>query len=156
MKSPLSSRNPGGIRDRRDRMFQKIKAEDLSGKGVIGLSDTPELSTAEMQEKFEETSRQRRHPGAERFDRCACCSRCGGADRSGSGRPERENRAGPDRGAFSLYQRAGKVRGHQGHPGKLRQSAGSERRWGELRGHRVFGASDRGAGRQRDAPGEGG
>lgn len=38
-------------------MFQKIKAEDLSGKGVIGLSDTPELSTAEMQEKFEETSR---------------------------------------------------------------------------------------------------
>lgn len=39
-------------------MFQKITADDLTGKGVIGLPDTPELSTAEMQAKFEETARE--------------------------------------------------------------------------------------------------
>ena len=38
-------------------MFDKITGADLSGKGVIGLPDTPELSAAEMQQKFEETAR---------------------------------------------------------------------------------------------------
>lgn len=38
--------------------FEKITEEDLSGIGVIGLPDTPGLSTEEMQEKFEETARK--------------------------------------------------------------------------------------------------
>ena len=38
-------------------MLTKITEADLEGKGVIGLPDTPGLSTAEMQEKFEETAR---------------------------------------------------------------------------------------------------
>ena len=38
-------------------MFTKITDADLEGKGVIGLPDTPGLSTAEMQQKFEETAR---------------------------------------------------------------------------------------------------
>ena len=37
--------------------FNKITDADLVGKGVIGLPDTPNLSTTEMQNKFEETSR---------------------------------------------------------------------------------------------------
>lgn len=37
--------------------FTKIQDSDLSGIGVIGLPDTPGLSTAAMQSKFEETSR---------------------------------------------------------------------------------------------------
>lgn len=39
-------------------MFERIKPEDLAGKGVIGLPDTPKLATAEMQKKFEETARE--------------------------------------------------------------------------------------------------
>lgn len=39
-------------------MFDKITGADLAGKGVIGLPDTPELSAAEMQQKFEETARE--------------------------------------------------------------------------------------------------
>ncbi len=38
--------------------YKKITAEDLLNKGVIGLPDTPELSTSEMQAKFEEVVRQ--------------------------------------------------------------------------------------------------
>ena len=38
-------------------MLTKITEADLEGKGVIGLPDTPGLSTAEMQQKFEETAR---------------------------------------------------------------------------------------------------
>lgn len=38
-------------------MFNKISDADLTGKGVIGLPDTPGLPTAEMQEKLEETAR---------------------------------------------------------------------------------------------------
>ena len=37
--------------------FEKITDEDLVGIGVIGLPDTPGLSTEDMQEKFEETAR---------------------------------------------------------------------------------------------------
>ena len=37
--------------------FNKITDAGLVGKGVIGLPDTPNLSTTEMQNKFEETSR---------------------------------------------------------------------------------------------------
>lgn len=37
--------------------FVKITASDLNGKGVVGLPDTPGLSTDEMQRKFEETAR---------------------------------------------------------------------------------------------------
>ena len=37
--------------------FNKITDADLVGKGVIGLPDTPNLSTTEMQNKFEETVR---------------------------------------------------------------------------------------------------
>lgn len=36
--------------------FTKITAEDTANKGVVGLADTPNLSTQEMQEKFEELS----------------------------------------------------------------------------------------------------
>lgn len=32
----------------------KILPEDISGKGVVGLADTPGLSTADMQDKFDE------------------------------------------------------------------------------------------------------
>ena len=39
-------------------MFEKILPEDLEGRGVIGLPDTPGLSTPEMQAKFEETARE--------------------------------------------------------------------------------------------------
>lgn len=39
-------------------MFQKITDGDLTGKGVIGLPDTPNLTAAEMQRKFEETARE--------------------------------------------------------------------------------------------------
>ena len=38
--------------------FARITEKDLENRGVIGLPDTPGLSTAEMQEKFEETARQ--------------------------------------------------------------------------------------------------
>lgn len=38
-------------------MFEKITEQDLTGKGVIGLPDTPNLSAVEMQKKFEETGR---------------------------------------------------------------------------------------------------
>ena len=38
--------------------FTKINNSDLAGMGVIGLPDTPGLSTTAMQEKFEETARQ--------------------------------------------------------------------------------------------------
>jgi hypothetical protein len=38
-------------------MFNKITETDLAGKGVIGLPDTPGLSAADMQAKFEETAR---------------------------------------------------------------------------------------------------
>ncbi len=34
--------------------FTKITASDLNGKGVVGLPDTPGLTTTEMQEKFDE------------------------------------------------------------------------------------------------------
>lgn len=34
--------------------FDKITAEDQSGKGVVGLPDTPQLDTAAMQKKFDE------------------------------------------------------------------------------------------------------
>lgn len=37
--------------------FNKIDTADLAGKGVIGLADTPQLSTSDMQAKFEETAR---------------------------------------------------------------------------------------------------
>lgn len=37
--------------------FTKITNADLNNKGVIGLPDTPQLSTMAMQEKFEETAR---------------------------------------------------------------------------------------------------
>lgn len=39
-------------------MFEKITDQDLIGKGVIGLPDTPELTASEMQKKFEETARE--------------------------------------------------------------------------------------------------
>lgn len=39
-------------------MLEKITPEDLAGVGVIGLPDTPRLSTEEMQKKFEETARE--------------------------------------------------------------------------------------------------
>lgn len=35
-------------------MFTKITDSDLTNKGVVGLPDTPNLSTTEMQEKFDE------------------------------------------------------------------------------------------------------
>ena len=38
--------------------FEKITGEDLLNKGVIGLPDTPGLSTSEMQAKFEQTARE--------------------------------------------------------------------------------------------------
>lgn len=38
--------------------FTKITDEDLKDKGVIGLPDTPGLSTSEMQAKFEQTARE--------------------------------------------------------------------------------------------------
>ena len=38
--------------------FDRIRKVDLVGIGVIGLADTPALSTAEMQKKFEETARE--------------------------------------------------------------------------------------------------
>lgn len=38
--------------------FQKITDEDLLNKGVIGLPDTPGLSTSEMQAKFEQIARE--------------------------------------------------------------------------------------------------
>ena len=34
--------------------FTKITAEDTANKGVVGLPDTPNLSTQAMQEKFDE------------------------------------------------------------------------------------------------------
>ena len=34
--------------------FTKITTSDLSGKGVVGLPDTPQLTTEEMQQKFDE------------------------------------------------------------------------------------------------------
>ncbi len=37
--------------------YKKIEDNDLLGKGVINLADTPGLSTQQMQEKFEETAR---------------------------------------------------------------------------------------------------
>lgn len=40
-----------------DMAFDKIETADLAGKGVIGLADTPQLSTSDMQAKFEETAR---------------------------------------------------------------------------------------------------
>lgn len=38
--------------------FEKITVEDMQGKGVAGLPDTPSLSATEMQNKFEEISKQ--------------------------------------------------------------------------------------------------
>ena len=38
-------------------MFNGITEEEIKGKGVQGLPDTPGLSTAEMQAKFDELSR---------------------------------------------------------------------------------------------------
>lgn len=38
--------------------FTKITDEDLKDKGVMGLPDTPGLSTSEMQAKFEQTARE--------------------------------------------------------------------------------------------------
>lgn len=38
--------------------FTKITDEDLLNKGVMGLPDTPGLSTSEMQAKFEQTARE--------------------------------------------------------------------------------------------------
>lgn len=38
--------------------FTKITDEDLQNKGVIGLPDTPGLSTSEMQAKFEQIARE--------------------------------------------------------------------------------------------------
>lgn len=38
--------------------FEKITGEDLLNKGVIGLPDTPGLSTSEMQAKFEQIARE--------------------------------------------------------------------------------------------------
>lgn len=38
--------------------FTKITEEDLNDIGVIGLPDTPNLSTADMQKKFEQTARE--------------------------------------------------------------------------------------------------
>ena len=38
-------------------MLEKITPEELVGKGVIGLADTPKLTAPEMQQKFEETAR---------------------------------------------------------------------------------------------------
>lgn len=38
--------------------FTKITDEDLQNKGVMGLPDTPGLSTSEMQAKFEQTARE--------------------------------------------------------------------------------------------------
>lgn len=35
-------------------MYEKITSADLEGKGVVGLPDTPELTTSEMQQKFDE------------------------------------------------------------------------------------------------------
>lgn len=37
--------------------FKKITSEDLQGKGVYGLPDTPELSKENMQAKFDELSK---------------------------------------------------------------------------------------------------
>lgn len=37
--------------------YRKITDSDLKGVGVLGLPDTPELSSEEMQAKFEETVR---------------------------------------------------------------------------------------------------
>ena len=37
--------------------YKKITDSDLEGVGVLGLPDTPELSSEEMQAKFEETVR---------------------------------------------------------------------------------------------------
>ena len=37
--------------------LKKIEQSDLANKGVIGLPDTPALSTSDMQKKFEETAR---------------------------------------------------------------------------------------------------
>ena len=37
--------------------FDNIKPEDLVGKGVVGLPDTPGLNTQQMQEKFDELVR---------------------------------------------------------------------------------------------------
>lgn len=37
--------------------YSKITEDKLQGKGVMGLPDTPDLSTAEMQAKFEEVVR---------------------------------------------------------------------------------------------------
>lgn len=39
-------------------MLEKITPEELAGVGVIGMPDTPRLSTEEMQRKFEETARE--------------------------------------------------------------------------------------------------
>lgn len=37
-------------------VFQKITQSDLAGKGVVGLPDTPGLSTSEMQRRFDQLS----------------------------------------------------------------------------------------------------
>ena len=38
--------------------FTKIETADLVGKGVVGLPDTPNLSTTAMQEKLDELALQ--------------------------------------------------------------------------------------------------
>ena len=35
-----------------------VRPEELTGVGVIGLADTPNLTALEMQKKFEETARE--------------------------------------------------------------------------------------------------
>ena len=38
--------------------FEKITNEDTQNKGVVGLADTPGFSASEMQNKFEELSKE--------------------------------------------------------------------------------------------------
>lgn len=47
--------------------YKKITEADLLGVGLLGIPDTPGLSTEEMQEKFEETARQVIIPAFNRF-----------------------------------------------------------------------------------------
>ena len=47
--------------------YKKITEADLLGIGLIGIPDTPGLSTEEMQEKFEETAREVIIPAFNRF-----------------------------------------------------------------------------------------
>lgn len=68
-------------------MFERIKPEDLAGKGVIGLPDTPKLATDEMQKKFEETAREVIVPKfnalAEQLETSAAAARIGATNAVG-------------------------------------------------------------------------